>query len=564
MTADLIFDDPALGSLVPARLSLDTELTVAAWIECADARAEALQVVAGQWRIRDRFDRFAAVDAAHVDGLDTRGYYGAVFDGRHVYFVQELQPRGQHGTALRYDTHRPFSAAAFEAFDASRIDGLDTRGYYGGAFDGHYVHFTPRHADGVQHSRALRFDTTREFADASAWSAFDMGATQTHQGAAFDGRYVYHCPGYRARDDAAHGHSGRVIRCDTRTDFTHPSTYEIFDAETVDGLDVGNFDGGAFDGRYVYFVPLGNGVCLRYDTEAGYADPTSWQAFDASTVGMGICVGAVFDGRHLYYVQYANGIAVRFDTTADFRDSSSWSSADAGRTGGLDTRGFDGGFFDGRYVYFVPFVNDGGHFHGNWLRYDPLLPFDAAAAWSAVDQAMTDGLPSYGYNGGAFDGRFFYAAPWRRTMGDADDRETWDIHGCVLRYDTTGADAAFSLRACDYGHNGGLCAAVPGPSFLVNTEDGVRGIAAHRPLSAGRHHLAGVYDGATIGLYVDGQCAAARPASGRIQNTDVPIAIGHVENGLGALRGDIGRLRITARALSAAAIDEDSRDELKP
>ena len=49
--------------------------------------------------------------------------------------------------------------------------------------------------------------------------------------------------------------------------------------------------------------------------------------------------------------------------------------------------------------------------------------------------------------------------------GDGDQ-----FHGKILRYDTLGTNGAFSLRYCDYGHNGGLCAAVPGPSFLVNTE----------------------------------------------------------------------------------------------
>ena len=82
-------------------------------------------------------------------------------------------------------------------------------------------------------------------------------------------------------------------------------------------------------------------------------------------------------------------------------------------------------------------------------------------------------------------------------------------------------------------------------------------IAAHRALEAGRHHMAGVYDSATLSLYIDGACAAKRSASGCIQETNIPIAVGHVENGLGKLRGDIGRLRVAARAMSAAEIAED-------
>ena len=61
--------------------------------------AEALQVVAGQWRIRDSFDTFAAVDAGKTDGLDTRGYYGAVFDGRYVYYCPGYRPGRPNGSS---------------------------------------------------------------------------------------------------------------------------------------------------------------------------------------------------------------------------------------------------------------------------------------------------------------------------------------------------------------------------------------------------------------------------------------------------------------------------------
>ncbi|MBS3108624.1 LamG domain-containing protein [Candidatus Woesearchaeota archaeon] len=55
---------------------------------------------------------------------------------------------------------------------------------------------------------------------------------------------------------------------------------------------------------------------------------------------------------------------MKYDTQSDFASSSSWSSFNASSTGGLDTVGYAGGVFDGRYVYFVP------SFNGNMLRYD--------------------------------------------------------------------------------------------------------------------------------------------------------------------------------------------------
>lgn len=530
---------------------LNRELGVDAWIRTDEDRPETLQSVVSRWRIRDRFDSFCAVDAGHTDGLDSRGYYGAVFDGQYVYFSPELQPSAEHGIVLRYDTHRDFTdPGSFEAVDASRTDGLDTRGYYGGAYDGRYVYFTPRQTEGRGHSRVLRYDSRGAFRDSSSWAGFDVGAEQTGQGAAFDGEYVYFCPGYRDREDDPARHCGRVIRYHTKGDFRDPASYQIFDAEGIGGLNVGNFDGGAFDGRYVYFVPLTHRIPLRYDTQGDFLDERSWEAFDAGALGMGMNVGAVFDGRFLYYVHYENGLAVRFDTRGAFSDAECWQTFNAGRTNGLDTRGFDGGFFDGRYVYYVAFLNANESFHGNWLRYDPLQPFDEPGAWTAFDASHVSGLKSYGYNGGAFDGRFFYAAPWRNEWGEAGSREGWDIHGRVLRYDTTGSLATFSLRSCDYGHNGGLCAAVPGPSFLVNTETGARSAAAHRPLSTGWHHLAGVYDGREIRLYVDGECMGRRSASGKLQNNRVPVVIGRIENGLGVFRGTIEQVRLANVARS--------------
>ena len=180
---------------------------------------------------------------------------------------------------------------------------------------------------------------------------------------------------------------------------------------------------------------------------------------------------------------------LRYDTAAPFDDPAAWDTHVP-----VDNSGFDGGFFDGRYVYYVPFTRAAAPgesvFHGTWLRYDTAAPFDDPAAWDTHDASHTDGLHTTAYNAGAFDGRYFYTAPWR------GDRDGSHAHGRVQRYDTLGADGAFSLRYGDVGHNGGLCAAVPGPSFTVNTTGGAVSIAAHQTLAPGVHHLAGVYDGA--------------------------------------------------------------------
>ena len=179
-------------------------------------------------------------------------------------------------------------------------DGLNTKGYYGVVHAGDHIYFVPR-TDGVTlHSRILRFDRRGEFRDPGSWEAYDVGRTMACQSAAYDGRYIYFSPGYEGRFRCE---TGKALRYDTRGGFKDPDSYVIFDAGNTDGLDSKNYDGATFDGRFCLLLALNErGIVLRHDTRAGFDDPVAWQALDASVHGMGKCVGAVFDGRYVYYV----------------------------------------------------------------------------------------------------------------------------------------------------------------------------------------------------------------------------------------------------------------------
>lgn len=157
--------------------------------------------------------------------------------------------------------------------------------------------------------------------------------------------------------------------------------------------------------------------------------------------------------------------------------------------------------------------------------------------------------------------RYIYLAPWHYCEG------TIKAHGRVLRIDTAGdAGAAFSLRYCDLGHNGGLCAALPGPRFLVSTQEcGVVAASAHRapPKPAGPlQHVAGVFDGAgqRIRLYIDGECVADeqidRPC--RMSACSAPLAIGSLRppaeadtSQPGSFLGEVLKWKVDAAARSA-------------
>ena len=561
------------GAAVRAKASPDLDLTggytVEAWVDDPDGRAEALQALVSQWTPSRSLRGFSGFDAGDTDGLDARGYLGAAFDGRYAYFAPQanttLRANGtrRHGIALRYDTHGAFdSRRSWRAFDAGNTDGLNTKGYYGGIFDGRYVYFTPRY-DGVDyHSRVLRYDTRSPFGSPDSWSAYDAGLPISYQSACFDGRFIYFCPGHtpdreqlkadgaRYNTATSHGGSGKVIRYDTRSEFKEPGSWVTYDAAGTDDLPTAYFDGAVFDGRYVHFVPLYHKAPMRYDTHGDFADSGSWSASDASKLGMDMCVGAVFDGTFIYFVPYRGNIVVRYDTRGDYGSRRSWRRYKLQGIRGLSRRGWDGAVFDGKYVYFIPYwsgtenahrVTD--YFHGVMLRYDASRPFDESGSWAAVDAGHTDGLDTRGYNGAAFDGRFIYCAAWEKGEGDTTNIKG---HGNFLRYDTLGDRAGFSLRYCDLGHNGGLISALPGARFIVNTDRGAVNVSADRPPAPGLHHIAGVFDGKRIALYIDGRKVKSRAVRGQIRECEQDVAINGILNGLGQCRGKVSEVRISS------------------
>jgi hypothetical protein len=552
-----VFLDPIVAARHAPEVSLDPgwkhapAFTVSAWVDCAEPRAEAMQVLVAAWDFAQRPSGFQSYDAGCTGGLETTGYFGAIFDGRYVYFAPQGNGGGRHGRALRYDTCGGFGQpSSWQAYDAGGTGGLVTRGYYGAVFDGRFVYYVPRLDGRTHHSRLLRLDTRGDFVDSERWQACDAGVPVSYQGAAFDGRYVYCAPGYHQD----RGPSGLVLRLDTQAPFRAAEACRFFDAAAGVGPQCVCFDGALFDGRHVYFTPLERGVVLRYSTGGDFESPASWESYPFPAChGLqgGMSVGCVFDGRFVYFAPYAHSTVMRYDTSGPFAVPESWEAHDVAGTGGLRCRGYDGAAFDGRYVYLIPFW-DGADvragFHGHLVRHDTRLDFDAAAAWDAADGcALAPGSPG-GFNGGAFDGRFLYLAPWRRNADTAQIH----AHGRVLRYDTTGPQARFVLKYSGCGHNGGLGGAVPGPSFTVNTRVGARTVQANAALAAGRHLLVGSWDGQRLRLGVDGQVRGEVDCPGAALGSGAPLTIGGFAGGTARFAGALLRVQVATGAPAGA------------
>jgi hypothetical protein len=383
---------------------------------------------------------WSAFNAGKTDGLSPRGYFGVINDGRYLYFVP-CRDQAFHGRVLRYDTQASFTAqASYSAYDAGKTDGLTTIGYGGGTFDGRYVYFAP-FSDGARHGKVLRYDTQGDFKSASGWSAYDAGATDGLDAkgfvdAVFDGRYVYFVPfGY---EPVAHGN---VLRYDTQGDFKTAASWNAYDAGNTGGMLTIGYYGLGFDNRYIYFAPFNDGQAfhgrvLRYDTEADFKTPSSWAAHDAGNTSGLVTTGykgGAYDGRYIYFVPFRDDVAnhgrvLRYDTLSDFSSAGSWTAKEAGNVDGLSTKGFVGAVMDDRYVYFIPY-QEGEIYHARAMRYDTLASFQADSSWSAFEPKNTGGMNTQGYKMGAFDGQYIYYTPYHNGSFP---------HGMVLRFDTEG------------------------------------------------------------------------------------------------------------------------------
>jgi hypothetical protein len=339
---------------------------------------------------------WAVFDVATLPGASgAGGFSGASFDGRYVYFVPHSLQMTATGLVMRFDPTGPLGdPASWALFDTATLPidgGAVAKGFSGAASDGHYLYLVPNN-DGVPDGRVVRYDTTRS---ANA-PALDGGRPED-------------------AGDAGTQDAGGIVP----GSFADPSLWATFDvAATIPGA--AGFIGGVFDGRSLYLIPSGNGgpvdngasgIAVRFKTDAGFTTAASWSALDLTTInGEGYnFFGGAFDGRYVYFVPHTKGIVMRLDTTSSQPTlPAAWSvfnvaplaSSDAGPAQ------FGGAAFDGRFVYLVPSTAG----FGTIARYDTLSTFNAACAWSTADLTQLDPGASF-YVGAVFDGQYLYLVP---------------------------------------------------------------------------------------------------------------------------------------------------------
>jgi hypothetical protein len=294
------------------------------------------------------FDSGAAwtmFDINNVDG--PQSFAGATFDGRYVYYPPALEPAASPSTAVRYDTQAEFtSLRAYDMFPHPPLTN-----FHGGAFDGKFFYLAPYDVTSV-----ARYDLSGPFAASASWSSFDVQSLGSaignrYEGAVVAGDFVYFVPNL----------GSTLMRCRARSlSFGAKATWTAFDLQSVGAP--GAFDGAVFDGRYLYLVPVddpSSATVARYDTTMDLA-PAAWAIFPLHDAPGAACcyrTGA-FDGRYVYFIPSqrdpTTSRLLRYDTRAPFTASASWATFDL--TGQLASSlyAFGGAVFDGRYLYLVP------------------------------------------------------------------------------------------------------------------------------------------------------------------------------------------------------------------
>jgi hypothetical protein len=372
---------------------------------------------------------FGKIQVYNADPTDTgaSGYSDVLFDGQFVYYCP-FDEDGESGVVLRYNTEKPFKdPSAWSIYDAGNTDGLNTKSYFGLVFDGRFLYFVPASCKDEPHAhcRVLRYDTQSPFKSAESWAAYDAEGTdgmvcRGYRGGVFDGRYVYFVP---YMNDDFFGFHSVFLRYDIEMPFKDPAAWSAYDAGGVGGGPNKGYWGGVKSGEYIYFSPYNritnNGRVLRYNISMPFKDADSWsvmdlEAIDANCVNLGTPAA---DERYVYFPpgqwvwvetfapeNLALCIA-RYDKELPFEDPAAWEI--------LDLRDLEpypqahaSCYFYGQYVLFGPYTND-------LLAYNTELPFKDPTAWTVRDVANSDGeMESYGYRGVAADDLYFYFAPY--------------------------------------------------------------------------------------------------------------------------------------------------------
>jgi hypothetical protein len=333
-------------------------------------------------------------------------------------------------------------------FDMTKLQ-PSIKGYSGVVSDGQYFYFIPLNNGGF-FGTVARYDASQVFDNSSSWHTFDT--TQVDESSRgfvdglFDGRFLYLVPFCNDK------HHGQVTRYDTRKPFEHIDSWSIFDSTRLDPNSRG-FVSGCFDGRYIYLSPYQldhstqHGQVTRYDTRGEFSNTKAWQVFDTAKIhkdSRGFH-SAVSDEKYVYFIPYLrdggehSSILICYDRSLPFEHPGAWQHFDMTALG-EKCQGYIGAVYHDGMLYFAPYRNNEQR-HGNVLRFNTKLKLHDLTAWTVFDCAQID-AGSRGFFGAICDEQHLYLLPHCRGPEN--------YHGLLARYKLTAPfDSVDSWSVCD-------------------------------------------------------------------------------------------------------------------
>lgn len=238
--------------------------------------------------------------------LGRRDHLGVTLHGDHVYFVAH----GRNRTFARYDPAADFTSLA--AWERGTFPGDAGGGFAGSVATSAGLYLVPSQF-------TLSLLSGKDLSPASyttggAISGDFLGGTT-------DGTRLYLVP----------AGAPTAVRFDVGASMTAKPVWPTFDLASLSGCTDACFAGAVFDGRHVYYVPTGAARFVRHDTQDthGFSDALAWASHQMGDVTSkeGSFFGGAFDGRYVYFVAAGGGKVVRFHAREPAAMPSSYSGS---------------------------------------------------------------------------------------------------------------------------------------------------------------------------------------------------------------------------------------------
>jgi hypothetical protein len=324
------------------------------------------------------------------------------------------------GVILSYHANKSFfDKSSYEAVDLTQLISSEAEGFGGGCTSQGWIYLPAYRKDignGVEpNTLMIRYNTAKSISDRSAYETFDvsvLGTTRTGwvTCGSLNG-HIYYVP--IAQEGTPLVLHGIFLRYNTAKPFSDSSAWEWYDIAKNVNSRAKAFQSMAVKPPHFYLIPFGIGESLivRYDSTKPFNSPSSYEAFDISTLNSNVKgpTGGIIAGSTLVIVPWRDlskpsgnqqimSVASSFDTTKKLDDATAWkffdtTNADAG------AKGYQFGWADKYgFVHFVP-QQRGFGIVPPFIVWDSGKPFDKASSWKTY--SSTGVAPS---TGAAYDG----------------------------------------------------------------------------------------------------------------------------------------------------------------